>query len=426
MPELLIPARDPETLRVAVLYGADAVYIGGERLSLRAKAGNFALPEMAESMAFAHAHGVKVYVAANVFARDDDIAAARELLPAYAAAGADGFIISDPGMFRTARECVPEVPVHISTQANNTNAATWRFWYELGVRRLVAARELSLAELSEIRREIPADCEIECFVHGAMCISYSGRCLISSFLAGRDANRGDCTHSCRWKYSLLRQQENDCLPDAGGCVPDGMYALEEATRPGAYLPVEEDVRGTYLYFSKDLCMIDHLPELAEAGIDSLKIEGRMKNALYVASVTRAYRRALDDLAKSRETYERNKESYLEEIRRVEAREFCTGFYFGQPDASAQDYAGGQAQQTARYLGLIEQGGDGRCFFRQKNKFSVGDQIVVMRPGCADMPVTVREMLDVDGNALQSCPHPGQVIVPDLGVELREFDILRAD
>ncbi|MBQ1414858.1 MAG: U32 family peptidase [Lachnospiraceae bacterium] len=403
MPELLIPARDPETLRVAVLYGADAVYIGGERLSLRAKAGNFTLPEMAESAAFAHERGVKVYVAANVFARDGDIAAARELLPAYAAAGADGFIISDPGMFRAARECAPEVPIHISTQANNTNAETWRFWYDLGVKRLVAARELSLAELRKIRAEIPEDMEIECFVHGAMCISYSGRCLISSFLTGRDANRGACTHPCRFSYRL-----------------------EEATRPGTYFPVEEDARGTYLYFSKDLCMIDHLPELAEAGIDSLKVEGRMKNALYVAGVARAYRRALDDLARSRETYEANVPSYLAEIRQGGAREFCTGSFFGQPDASAQDYEGGQAEQTARYLGLIERDAEGRCFFRQKNKFSVGDEIVVMRPDGGDVPARVRGLRDAGGRPVQSCPHPGQVILPDLGIELRPYDILRTE
>ncbi|MBR0105641.1 MAG: U32 family peptidase C-terminal domain-containing protein, partial [Lachnospiraceae bacterium] len=249
----------------------------------------------------------------------------------------------------------------------------------------------------------PEDMEIECFVHGAMCISYSGRCLISSFLTGRDANRGACTHPCRFSYRL-----------------------EEATRPGTYFPVEEDARGTYLYFSKDLCMIDHLPELAEADIDSLKVEGRMKNALYVAGVARAYRRALDDLARSRETYEANVPSYLAEIRQGGAREFCTGFFFGQPDASAQDYEGGQAEQTARYLGLIERDAEGRCFFRQKNKFSVGDEIVVMRPDGGDVRVKVRGLRDAGGRPVQSCPHPGQVILPDLGIELRPYDILRTE
>ena len=411
MPELLIPARDPETLRVAVLYGADAVYIGGERLSLRAKAGNFTLPEMAESAAFAHERGVKVYVAANVFARDGDIAAARELLPAYAAAGADGFIISDPGMFRAARECAPEVSVHISTQANNTNAETWRFWYDLGVKRLVAARELSLAELRKIRAEIPEDMEIECFVHGAMCISYSGRCLLSNYFTGRDANRGACTHPCRWKYAVM-----------------------EESRPGVYLPVEENERGTFVFNSRDLCMIDHIPDLIAAGVDSFKIEGRMKTALYVASVGRAYRQAIDDLAESEELYRSRIPEYMDAIRKCTYRRFTTGFYYGRPDAEAMVYDSNTYVNEAVFLGIIEEiTPEGRARIMQRNKFSVGDRIEIMKPDGRDIPVTVGGMYNEEGVPVQSAPHPRQVVdlvlvpegSPDTAAETEPGDILRA-
>ena len=292
-PELLIPASSLEVLRTAVMFGADAVYIGGEAFGLRAKAKNFSSEEMAEGVAFAHAHGVKVYVTANILAHNYDLDGARKYfaeLRDMKPEQPDALIISDPGMFMIAKEVWPQVEVHISTQANNTNYETYLFWWKLGAKRVVSARELSLVEIKGIREKIPAEMEIESFVHGAMCISYSGRCLLSNFFTGRDANRGACTHPCRWKYAVV-----------------------EETRPGEYLPVYENERGTYIFNSKDLCMIEHIPELVEAGIDSLKIEGRMKTALYVATVARTYRKAIDDYFTDPKLYEKNMYWYQAEI-----------------------------------------------------------------------------------------------------------------
>ena len=289
-PELLIPASSLEVLKVAVTFGADAVYVGGEAFGLRAKAKNFSMEDMAEGIQFAHEHGVKVYVTANILAHNRDLDAAREYFKELKAIGPDALIISDPGMFMIAREVCPEIDIHISTQANNVNYMTFLFWQEQGAARVVTGRELSLEEIRQIRDHIPDSLEIETFVHGAMCISYSGRCLLSNFFTGRDANQGACTHPCRWKYSVV-----------------------EETRPGEYMPVYENERGTYIFNSKDLCMIDHLPDLVEAGVDSLKIEGRMKTALYVATVARTYRKALDDLAQGREVYEKNLPWYEQQI-----------------------------------------------------------------------------------------------------------------
>ena len=277
--ELLVPAGSLEVFRVAVLYGADAVYIGGEAFGLRAKAKNFSFEDMKEAVKFAHERGVRVYVTANILAHNDDLDKVESYFKELGEVGVDALIISDPGVFMIAKRVLPNMELHVSTQANNTNYGTYRFWHDLGAKRVVAARELSLKELKRIRAEIPDEMEIEAFVHGAMCISYSGRCLLSNFLTGRDANQGACTHPCRWKYSLM-----------------------EETRPGEYFPVEETERGTFIFNSKDLCMIEHIPELVEAGIDSFKIEGRMKTALYVATVARTYRKALDDYSKGREVY----------------------------------------------------------------------------------------------------------------------------
>ena len=269
-PELLIPASSLEVLKVAVIYGADAVYIGGEEFGLRAKAKNFSMEDMEKGIAFAHAHGVKVYVTANILAHNEDLKGVATYFSELKKIGPDALIISDPGIFSIAQEICPDIEIHISTQANNTNYATYQFWYRLGARRVVSARELSLEEIRGIRQQIPKDMEIETFIHGAMCISYSGRCLLSNYFTGRDANQGACTHPCRWKYAVV-----------------------EESRPGEYLPVYENERGTYIFNSKDLCMIEHIPELVEAGINSFKIEGRMKTALYVATVARTYRKAID-------------------------------------------------------------------------------------------------------------------------------------
>lgn len=401
-PELLIPASSLEVLKTAVVFGADAVYIGGEVFSLRAKSKNFSMEDMREGIAFAHAHGAKVYVTANILAHNGDLDGVEKYFHELKAIGPDALIISDPGVFQIAKEVCPEIEIHISTQANNTNYRTYRFWHSLGAKRVVSARELSMDELRELRANIPEDLEIETFIHGAMCISYSGRCLLSSYFTGRDANQGACTHPCRWKYAIM-----------------------EETRPGEYLPVYENERGTYIFNSKDLCMIEHIPELVEAGIDSFKIEGRMKTALYVAVVTRTYRQAIDDYLKDEVLYRNRMDYYKEEIAKCTYRQFTTGFFFGKPDHDTQIYDNNTYIKAYTYLGLIgEDRGDGFYGLEQRNKFSVGDTIEVMKPDGRDLEVTVQAMTDAEGTMIESCPHPKQKIFVNLGVELSPLDLLR--
>lgn len=401
-PELLIPASSLEVLKTAVVFGADAVYIGGEVFSLRAKSKNFSMEDMREGIAFAHTHGTKVYVTANILAHNGDLDGVEEYFRELKAIGPDALIISDPGVFQIAKEICPEIEIHISTQANNTNYRTYRFWHSLGAKRVVSARELSMDELRELRANIPEDLEIETFIHGAMCISYSGRCLLSSYFTGRDANQGACTHPCRWKYAIM-----------------------EETRPGEYLPVYENERGTYIFNSKDLCMIEHIPELVEAGIDSFKIEGRMKTALYVAVVTRTYRQAIDDYLKDEALYRSRMDYYKEEIAKCTYRQFTTGFFFEKPDHDTQIYDNNTYIKAYTYLGLIgEDRGDGFYGLEQRNKFSVGDTIEVMKPDGRDLEVTVQAMTDAEGTLIESCPHPKQKIFVNLGVELSPLDLLR--
>lgn len=401
-PELLCPAKGIDELKTAVVYGADAVYIGGEAFSLRAKAKNFTNEEMADGIRFAHERGVKVYVTANILAHNSDIEEARRYFNELKHLGPDAFIISDPGIFRAAKQVCPEIDIHISTQANNTNYATFCFWSDLGAARVVAARELSIKELEDIRKRIPSSMEIECFVHGAMCISYSGRCLLSNVLAGRDANRGECTHPCRWKY-----------------------VLEEETRPGEYFPVFENERGTYIMNSRDLCMIEHIPELIGAGIDSLKIEGRMKNALYVACVARTYRIAIDDYLESPEKYKDRLEWYKEEIGKCTTRTFTTGFYFGKPGADEQIYDSSTYVTEYVYLGRAESvSEDGSFSLSQKNKFSVGEDIELMKKNGDNIQCTVESITDESGDSIESVPHPGQRVRVRLSAFPEEQDILR--
>lgn len=411
-PELLIPASSLEVLKTAVIYGADAVYIGGEAFGLRAKAKNFTLEEMAEGISFARKRGVKVYVTANILAHNKDLAEA-ELYFAQLkalktrdgeAAAPDALIISDPGMFMLAKKVWPGVEIHISTQANNTNYETYLFWWRLGAKRVVSARELSLEEIKEIREKIPAEMEIESFIHGAMCISYSGRCLLSNYFTGRDANQGACTHPCRWKYSVV-----------------------EETRPGEYLPVYENERGTYIFNSKDLCMIGHVPDLIGAGIDSLKIEGRMKTALYVATVARTYRKAIDDYLESGEKYLANMEWYRREIAKCTYRQFTTGFYYEKPDENTQIYDSNTYNSDYIYLGIIyEKDGAGRVRIEQRNKFCTGDRIEIMKPDGRDIPVTVLKIEDEEGGVLDSAPHPKQVLWLTLSENADAFDLLRTE
>ncbi|MBR6666181.1 MAG: U32 family peptidase [Lachnospiraceae bacterium] len=411
-PELLIPASSLEVLKTAVIFGADAVYIGGEAFGLRAKAKNFTSAEMAEGIAFAHAHGVKVYVTANILAHNDDLAGAAEYfeeLKNMKPDQPDALIISDPGMFSIAKSVWPEVEIHISTQANNTNYQTYLFWWQLGAKRVVSARELSLEEIAEIRAHIPEDMEIESFIHGAMCISYSGRCLLSNYFTGRDANQGACTHPCRWKYAVVEEK-----------------------RPGEYLPVYENERGTYIFNSKDLCMIEYVPEIVAAGIDSLKIEGRMKTALYVATVARTYRKAIDAYFESEEIYRAHMDWYKAEISKCTYRQFTTGFYFGKPDENTQIYDSNTYVNEYIYLGIIEEAAqketDGvpkqLVRIEQRNKFCVGDSIEIMKPDGRNVEVQVLSMYNGDLEPVESCPHSKQVIWLELSEMPEQYDLLR--
>lgn len=405
-PELLMPASSLEVLKTAINYGADAVYIGGEMYGLRAKAKNFSAEDMKAGIRYAHEHGKKVYVTANITAHNSDMAGVRryfEELNSWGEDRPDALIISDIGVFQIAKETVgTNMELHISTQANTTNYVAANFWYQLGAARVVPARELSLEEISGLRANIPADMDIECFVHGAMCMSYSGRCLLSNFFTGRDANLGACTHPCRWKYHLM-----------------------EETRPGEYYPVFENDRGTYIFNSKDLCMIEYIPELVKAGVTSFKIEGRMKTALYVASVARTYRKAIDDYFVSEEQYRNNIPYYKEEIAKCTYRQFITGFYFHKPNEESQIYDSNTYVKEYTYLGLIQGKNEkGLYEIEQRNKFCVGDTIEVMKPNGDNISVQVHHIEDENGNAMDSCPHPKQKIYIDLGIELNELDLLR--
>ncbi|MCI7100020.1 MAG: U32 family peptidase [Lachnospiraceae bacterium] len=401
-PELLIPAGSLEVLKTAVYYGADAVYVGGEAFSLRAKAKNFSMEELAEGIRFAHKHGVKVYVTANILAHNQDLEEAAAYFSELKKVKPDAVLVSDPGLFMVAREVIPEIPLHISTQANNVNYGTFLFWKSLGATRVVTGRELSLEEIRTIRSKIPEDMEIESFVHGAMCISYSGRCLLSNYLTGRDANQGACTHPCRWKYTLMEEK-----------------------RPGEYFPVVESERGTFIFNSKDLCMIDHIPDLVDAGIDSFKIEGRMKAALYVAVVARTYRRAIDDYFTDPALYEKNLDWYRSEIEKCTMRPFTTGFFYGKPDAQAQIYDNNTYIQDYIYLGMSQAvREDGSFFLEQKNKFSVGETVELLKRDGQNQETVVLSITDEEGNAQESAPHARQHLFVRLSASPEEGDILR--
>lgn len=403
-PELLIPANNLEVLKTAVMFGADAVYIGGEAFGLRAKAKNFSADDMREGIAFAHAHGAKVHVTVNILAHNYDLEGAKAYLIELKDIKPDALIIADPGLFTLAREICPEIDIHVSTQANNTNYMTYLFWHKLGAKRVVSARELSLREIAEIREHIPNELEIESFIHGAMCISYSGRCLLSSYFTGRDANHGACTHPCRWKYAVVEEK-----------------------RPGEYLPVYENERGTYIFNSKDLCMIEHIPDMIKAGINSFKIEGRMKTALYVATVARTYRKAIDDYLESEEKYLANMDWYKAEISKCTYRQFTTGFYYGKPDENTQIYDNNTYINEFIYLGWIEEvTADGKALFEQKNKFCVGDTIEIMKPDGSNVEAKVLALETTEGEQVESCPHSKQMLYATLSVVPEKYDLLRVE
>ena len=401
-PELLIPASCLEVLKLAVKYGADAVYIGGEMYGLRAKAKNFSREDMAEGIKYAHEKGKKVFVTANITAHDKDLEGVREYFKELKEIKPDAIIISDPGVFMLAKEITPEIDIHISTQANNVNYADFNFWYGLGATRVVSARELSLDEIAEIRNHIPADREIETFVHGAMCMSYSGRCLLSNFMVGRDANRGSCTHPCRWKYSLVEEK-----------------------RPGEYYPVEEDNRGSYIMNSRDLCMLDKLPDLIDAGISSLKIEGRMKSPFYVATVVSAYRAALDEYLEDPDNY-KFQEKWYKELCKASHREFYHGFYYSKPDSSGQNYSSSDYTREYSFIGVVRgyEPDSGLTIVEQRNKFCVGEDIEVFGPRTDYTDEIVREMYDENNNPIESAPHPQQIIKVKLSKTYPSDFILR--
>lgn len=381
-PELLAPAGNPEKLKMAIIYGADAVYLAGPRYGLRAGAGNFTFEEMKDGIRFAHDRNRKVYVTMNILPHNEDFEGMEEYIRRVSDMGADALIVSDLGVLSAVKEVNPEMPVHISTQANVTNFKCAMMYKELGASRIIAARELSLEELSLIHRKVP-DIELEAFVHGSMCISYSGRCLLSSFMCGRDANRGDCAQSCRWKYYLMEEK-----------------------RPGEYFPIVEDERGTFILNSKDLCMIEHIPEMISAGIASFKIEGRMKSSFYVSTVVRAYRMALDAYMNDPENYVFRQE-WLEEVSKVSHRSFTTGFFFNKPGHESQNYGTSSYIQSHEFVGIVLEYNENEktALIEQRNRIFAGDDIEVMQPDGRDIRFKITEMRDVEGNLITSTPHP---------------------
>ncbi len=410
-PELLLPAKGMEELRVALHYGADAVYVGGEQFSLRAGAKNFSIEELGQASALCHEKGKRLYVTVNIFAHEADLPGVREYFQKITGLGEtsetggrsekpDALIISDPGIFQLAKECLPGMDLHVSTQANNTNSGIARFWQSLGASRIVTARELSIKEIRQMREQVPEDFEIETFVHGSMCISYSGRCLLSNVLTGRDANQGACTHPCRWSYALM-----------------------EESREGEYFPIAEDARGSYVMNSRDLCMAGHIPELVSAGIDSFKIEGRMKNALYVAVCARTYRRALEDFLLDDGSYEARRDWYLEELSACTHRPYFTGFFFGKPGEGGQIYEKSGYEKGYVYLGFAD--GAGETFpFSQKNKFSVGESIEIMKGNGDNIQARVLGLQTEQGEAVSSCPHAGERLFATLSEPVEQYDVLR--
>ena len=400
-PELLAPAGTMEKLQMALAYGADAAYLGGTQFGLRAFGGNFTNEEIRAAVQIAHGMGRKVYVTVNVFPHNDDLVALPDYLRFLAEAEVDAVLVADLGVFMCAREVAPTLPVHISTQANNVNWRTVRAWQELGAERVVLARELSREEIREIRRQ--TDVELELFVHGAMCISYSGRCLLSSYFTGRDANRGGCAQSCRWQYALV-----------------------EASRPGEYYPVAEDERGTYIMNSKDLCLLPYLDEVVALGIDSLKIEGRMKSVHYVASVVKAYRMALD-AACAGTPYE-VREEWIEELGKVSHRAYTTGFFLGKTTEADQIYGSSSYEQTSDFVGLVRayDAESGLATVEQRNNMKLGQEIEIFQPMGASFRQELREMWDADGQPITAAPHPQQLVRIRMTQAVEENSILRRD
>ena len=400
--ELLAPAGDLEKLKIAITYGASAVYFGGESFSLRAGAGNMTLEEIQEGVLYAHERGAKAYLAVNIFPHNEDIEPLKSYLSQMISIPIDAYIVSDPGVLQLLREIDPKREIHLSTQANATNYMTTNFWFNQGIKRIVLARELTFSEIREIKDKATLENEIEAFVHGAMCISYSGRCLLSNFMVQRDANQGACAHPCRWNYSLVEEK-----------------------RPGEYFPIEEDSRGTYLLNSRDLCMIEHIPELIKSGVTSFKIEGRMKSVFYVATVVNAYRKALDAYEDDPENYS-FKHEWLEEVSKVSHREFTTGFYFNKPTHKDQNYQTSSYTRDYSFVGMVKEYDPESkiAIIEQRNKLIVGDEIEVMGPNRVFFSQRIVEMLNENGESIKEAPHPQQVFSMKMSFPVKAQDILR--
>lgn len=400
--ELLAPAGNLEKLKMAIVYGADAVYLGGEEFGLRASAGNFGPDELREGIDFAHSMGRRVYLTMNIIPHNEDFEEMPEYIRQVRDSGVDAIIFSDPGVFDLIRQEAPQMELHLSTQANNTNWRSALFWYRMGVKRVILARELSLNEITEIRENVPEELELEMFVHGSMCISYSGRCLLSNYMADRDSNRGLCAHPCRWKYYLVEEK-----------------------RPGEYMPVFENERGTYIFNSKDLCLIGQIPEIIESGITSLKIEGRMKSSYYVATVIKAYREALDAYAADPSGYSYNNR-WLEEMSKASHREYTTGFYLGKPTGKEQIYESGSYIREYDFVGLVlsYDAAAGIATIEQRNRFAVGEELEVVSPKGPYHVQKVRSMKNADGEEIEVAPHPQMTVFMPVDIPVEPYTMLR--
>lgn len=402
IPELLAPAGNLEKLKIAVLYGADAVYVGGELYNLREAADNFTIEDLKEGLEFAHKRGVKVYVAVNLIPHNEDL----EDLPEYIAKldeiGVDAVIVADPGVLSIVQEAAPEMEIHLSTQANNVNWRSLEFWQKQGVERVILARELSINEMKEINKRV--DIDTEAFIHGAMCISYSGRCLLSNYMINRDANRGECAQPCRWEYTLM-----------------------EAERPGEYHPIVEDENGTYIFNSKDLCMIEHIPELMATGVSSFKIEGRMKSLHYVATVVNTYRQALDKWAKDSENYT-FKEEWLDELKKISHRHYTTGFYFGQPGAEGQNYETSSYVRDYDFMGIIQDylPETEEAVIEVRSKFFEGDEVEIFGPKTDSFIEELEYIKNEEGERIPDAPHPHQLITVKVEEPVEKYDIVRRE
>lgn len=401
-PELLAPAGDLEKLKMAIIYGADAVYLGGEQFGLRKASKNFTIDEIKEGIEFAHSREKKIYITMNIVPHNEDLEGLEDYSKELYELNVDGVIVSDPGVFSVINRTVPNLPIHLSTQASATNYETIMFWYNLGIRRVVLARELSFKEIKEIINKVPKDLEIETFVHGAMCISYSGRCLLSNYMIGRDANMGDCAHACRWKYNLVEEK-----------------------RPGEYFPIFEDEEGTFIFNSKDLAMIEYIPELINSGIKSFKIEGRVKSSYYVATVIRSYRMAIDEYFKDPKNYNFNEE-WVNEIKKASHRDFTTGFYFNKPTEEDQVYTSSSYIRKYDYVGLVLDYDEANkiATIEQRNRMFVGDKIEIFGPNKDYFTQTIETMWDEEGKEIEVAPHPQQIIKMKMDKLVESWDIIR--